>query len=251
MVAPPDSAPPDDNVLWARSLHYSHSGSPGLIGVGAGVRRGEIVAVTGPRGSGKTTLLRCLAGRLVPDQGEVWFDGAPVHTLGALARERLFRARFAWIGPEPQLLPELKVWENTALPLLITGAPHRAARAAAHEWLERLDIGAFAGKRPGALNRAESQRVALARALVGEPDVLFADEPTAPLHLAERARLLRTLTTAARSHAITVVLATHDEESAAAADRGLALVDGRPAAAAAAAASPGTTEGQAACSLSA
>lgn len=251
MVAPPDSAPPDDDVLWARSLHYSHSGSPGLIGVGAGVRRGEIVAVTGPRGSGKTTLLRCLAGRLVPDQGEVWFDGAPLHTLGALARERLFRARFAWLGPEPQLLPELKVWENTALPLLITGAPHRAARAAAHEWLERLDIGGFAGKRPGVLNRAESQRVALARALVGEPDVLFADEPTAPLHLAERAQLLRTLTTAARSHTITVVLATHDEESAAAADRGLALVDGRPADAAAADASPGTTEGQAACSLSA
>ncbi|MEU8431641.1 ATP-binding cassette domain-containing protein [Streptomyces sp. NPDC029216] len=248
MVAPPDNAPPDDDVLWARSLHYSHGGSPGLIGVCAGVRQGEILAVTGPRGSGKTTLLRCLAGRLVPDQGEVWFNSAPVHTLGALARERLFRDRFAWIGPEPQLLPELKVWENAALPLLIAGAPHRAARAAAHEWLDRLDIGAFAGKRPGVLNRAECQRVALARALVGEPAVLFADEPTAPLHRADRALLLRTLTTAARSHAITVVLATHDEETATAADRSLALTDGRPAASAA---SPRTTEDQAACSLSA
>ncbi|MGW0390166.1 ABC transporter ATP-binding protein [Streptomyces sp. NPDC003042] len=255
MVAPPDSAapdsaPPQDDLLWARSLHYAHNGSPGLVGVCVGVRQGEIVAVTGPRGSGKTTLLRCLTGQLVPEQGEVWFNSLPVHKMGTLSRERLRRDRFAWIGPEPQLLPELKVWENAALPLLIAGASHRAAKHAACEWLERLDIGAFARKRPAALNRAESQRVALARALVAEPSVLFADEPTAPLHRAERALLLRTLTTAARSHEITVLLATHDEETAAAADRSLALLDGRPAGAAAAA-SPRTTEDQAACSLSA
>ncbi|MFD9354330.1 ABC transporter ATP-binding protein [Streptomyces sp. NPDC060031] len=249
MVAPPDNAPPDNDVLWARSLHYSHSGSPGLIGVSLGVRAGEILAVTGPRGSGKTTLLRCLSGQLVPEQGEVWFNSVPVHTMGALTRERLRRDRFGWIGPAPQLLPELRVWENAALPLLIAGTPHRAAKHAACEWLDRLDIGGFARKRPGALNQAESQRVALARALVNQPSVIFADEPTAPLHRTERALLLRTLTTAARSHDITVLLATHDEETAAVADRRVALLDGRPAGAAAAA--PQTPEDQAACSLSA
>ncbi|MCX5194066.1 ATP-binding cassette domain-containing protein [Streptomyces sp. NBC_00249] len=259
MVAPPDSArldsaqgvpsvPPQDDLLWARSLHYSHSGSPGLIGVSVGVRQGEILAVTGPRGAGKTTLLSALAGLLVPEQGEIWFNSLPVHTLRPLARERLRRDRFAWIGPEPQLLPELKVWENAALPLLISGVPHRTAKHTACEWLDRLDIGGFARKRPGALNRAESQRVALARALAGAPSVLFADEPTACLHRAERALLLRTLTTAARSHGITVLLATHDEETAAVADRRVALLDGRPAGAAA---PPPTTEDQAACSLSA
>ncbi|WSX97799.1 ATP-binding cassette domain-containing protein [Streptomyces goshikiensis] len=232
MVAPPDTAPPDNDVLWARSLHYSHSGSPGLIGVSASVRQGEILAVTGPRGSGKTTLLRCLSGQLVPEQGEVWFNGVPVHTMGALVRERLRRDRFGWIDPEPRLLPELKVWENAALPLLIGGASHRAAKTAACAWLDRLDIGGFARKRPSALTRAECQRVALARALVSEPAVIFADEPTASLHRAERALLMRTLTTAARSHGITVLLATHDEESAAAADRRIALLDGRPAEAA-------------------
>ncbi|WP_264202373.1 ABC transporter ATP-binding protein [Streptomyces antimicrobicus] len=243
-------APPDNDVLWARSLHYSHSGSPGLVAVSVGVREGEILAVTGPRGSGKTTLLRCLSGQLVPDQGEVWFNSVPVHTMGPLTRERLRRDRFGWLGPQPQLLPELRVWENAALPLLITGAGHRTAKRVAAEWLERLDIGAFASKRPSALNRAEAQRVALARALVNEPAVIFADEPTAPLHRAERALLLRTLTTAARSHAITVVMATHDADCAAAADRRLALLDGRPAEAAGPV-PPTDTEGQAACSLSA
>ncbi|MEU8776408.1 ATP-binding cassette domain-containing protein [Streptomyces sp. NPDC048606] len=251
MVAPPDNAPPADDVLWARSLHYSHSGSPGLIGVSVGVRQGEILAVTGPRGSGKTTLLHCLASRLVPEQGEVWFDGLPLHTLRATARERLRRDRFAWIGPDPLLVPELKVWENVSLPLLLAGASHRAARHVAGEWLDRLDLGAFARKRPGALTRSEAQRIALARALVAEPAVLFADEPTAPLYRAERALLLRTLTTAARSHGITVVLATHDEETAREADRRLDLLDGRPASTATAPDSPRTTEDQAACSLSA
>ncbi|MEV0413092.1 ATP-binding cassette domain-containing protein [Streptomyces sp. NPDC050448] len=262
MVAPPDNAPPDNDVLWARSVHYSHSGSPGLIGVSVGVREGEILALTGPRGSGKTTLLRCLAGHVVPEQGEIWFNSVPVHTLGALARERMRRDRFGWIGPDPLLLPELKVWENAALPLLIAGASHRTAKAAACEWLDRLDVGGFARKRPGALTRAESQRVALARALVNEPAVVFADEPTAPLHRAERALLLRALTTAARSHEITVLLATHDEETAAVADRRVALLDGRPAGTAAAIGaatgaggvggpSDETPEGQAACSLSA
>lgn len=249
-------APPDNDVLWARSLHYSHSGSPGLIGVSVGVRQGEILALTGPRGSGKTTLLRCLHGQLVPDQGEVWFNSVPVHTMGVLARERLRRDRFGWIGPEPHLLPELKVWENTALPLLIAGATHRTAKHAACEWLDRLDIGDFAHKRPGALNRPQSQRVALARALVNEPAVLFADEPTAPLHRAERSLLLRTLTTAARSHEITVLFATHDEETASVADRRVALVDGRPAGVTSAASASASTstespEDQAACSLSA
>ncbi|MET9465865.1 ATP-binding cassette domain-containing protein [Streptomyces sp. NPDC006544] len=252
MVAP-DNAPPDDDVLWARSLHYSHCGSPGLIGVSIGVRAGEILAVTGPRGSGKTTLLRCLSGQLLPEQGEVWFNGVALHTMGPSVRERLRRDRFGWIGPEPQLLPELRVWENAALPLLLAGTSHRRAKRAACEWLERLDIGAFARKHPGALTRAESQRVALARALVSEPAVIFADEPTAPLHRGEHALLLRTLTSAARTHEITVLLATHDGETAAAADRHVALLDGRPAGAAASpqTAFPQPPEDQAACSLSA
>ncbi|RDG38300.1 ABC transporter ATP-binding protein [Streptomyces corynorhini] len=239
-------APPDNDVLWARSLTYSHSGSPALDDVSLGVREGEILAVTGPRGSGKTTLLRCLSGQLVPRRGEVWFNSTPVHTMSALLRERLRRDRFSWIAPEPSLVPELSAWENAALPLLMRGASHRAAKTAAMEWLERLDIGAYARKRPGALLQSQRQRIAVARALVTEPSVLFADEPTAPLHRADRAQVLRTLTTAARSHRITVVLATLDAEVALLADRTVTLLDGRRVNAP----RPSEAEGRAACSLS-
>ncbi|MEU6735079.1 ATP-binding cassette domain-containing protein [Streptomyces physcomitrii] len=242
------AAPPDNDVLWARALHVDLNGSPALAGVSLGVREAEILAVAGPRGCGKTTLLRCLSGRLVPQEGEVWFNSSPVHTMGPLLRERLRRDRFAWIGPEPRLVPELRAWENAALPLMLRGTTHRAAKAAALEWLERLDVGGTARRRPHALTRTEQQRVAIARALTAQPAVLFADEPTAPLHRADRTHALRTLTTAARSHGITVVLATHDEETAEAADRLLLLEDGRRLSAVER--PEPEAEGRAACSLS-
>ncbi|WP_324788903.1 ABC transporter ATP-binding protein [Streptomyces sp. H51] len=243
-------APPDNDVLWARALHYQHNdGSPALSGVSLGVREGEILAVGGPRGSGKTTLLRCLCGLLPAQRGEVWFNSTPVHTMGPLSRERLRRDRFGWIDPAPVLVPELNVWENTALPLMLRGTSRRRAKTAALEWLERLDVGTKARKRPHELLQAERQRVCIARSLAPEPTVLFADEPTAPLHRADRVHVLRTLTTAARSHGITVVLATDDPRTAAQADRTVSLLDGRrvktvhlpPVAEA---------EGRAACSLS-
>lgn len=239
-------APPDDDVLWARSLHHSHSGSPALSGVSLGVREGEILAVSGARGSGKTTLLRCLSGQIVPEDGEVWFNSTAVHTMPPVLRERLRRDRFGWIDSDPVLVPELNAWENAALPLLLRCSSRRAAKAAALEWLERLDISACARRRPHALLQSQRQRVAVARALVGAPAVLFADEPTAPLYAAERAQVLRTLTTAARSHRITVVIATLDDEVTSLADRTVVLADGRRVGAP----GPAEAEGQAACSLS-
>ncbi|MEU1215095.1 ABC transporter ATP-binding protein [Streptomyces sp. NPDC005791] len=242
-------APPDNDVIWARSLHHSHNGSPGLSGVSLGVREGEILAVTGPRGSGKTTLLYCLSGQLVAQEGEVWFNSVPVHTMGPRLRAQLRRDRFGWIAAEPQLVPELSAWENTALPLLLRGVSHRTAKRAASEWLERLDIGPLAQKRPHTLLQSQRQRISVARALAASPSVIFADEPTATLHLAERAHLLRTFMTAARSHGITVVLATHDAEVAALADRVVGLLDGRRVTTVSLP-SASDPEGRSACSLS-
>ncbi|MFI9647919.1 ABC transporter ATP-binding protein [Streptomyces sp. NPDC052040] len=244
-------APPDNDVLWAHALHFQHKGSPALCGVSVGVREGEILAVTGPRGSGKTTLLKCLAGLLPAQRGEVWFNSMPVHTLGPIGRERLRRDRFGWIDPAPLLVPELNVWENAALPLMLRGAGRRRARAAALEWLDRLDIGGCDRRRPQELTGAEQQRLSVARALATEPTVLFADEPTATLHRSDGAQVLRTLTAAARSHGITVVLATLHPDVAALADRTVSLLDGRRVTTVQLPPVPDTeTEGRAACSLS-
>ncbi|MGW1837234.1 ABC transporter ATP-binding protein [Streptomyces sp. NPDC002067] len=241
-------APPDNDILWARGLHHSYGAGVALAGVSLGVREGEILAVTGPRGSGKTTLLRCLSAQLAPSEGEVWFNSSPVHTLAARHRERLRLDRFGWIDTQPHLVTELTAWENAALPLLLRGEGGRTARNTAAEWLDRLDVGDCARRRPAQLDQSQRQRVAIARALATTPQVLFADEPTAPLHRADATQVLRTLTTAARSHQITVVLATHDPEAAALADRTLALLDGRRASGGAVSAPD--AESRAACSLS-
>ncbi len=239
---------PDNDVLRARGLSVTYRGSAALTEASLDVAQGEIVAVSGPRGSGKTTLLRCLSGQLEPQQGEVWFHDTRVHSLSAPARERLRRERFGWIGPRPDLVPELTAWENAALPLLLSGADQRTAKAHALEWLGHLDIAQSARRRPHALTQAERQRVAVARGLVAEPSVLFADEPTAPLHHADHAHVLRTVVTVARARGIAVVLATTDPQTAAVADRTVALLDGRVSGPLP---YPGAdAEGQATCSLS-
>ncbi|MBB1252331.1 ATP-binding cassette domain-containing protein [Streptomyces sp. OF3] len=258
-------APPDNDVLWARGLDCAHQGSPALTGVSIAVRDSEVLVVAGARGSGKTTLLRCLSGRLRPDAGEVWFNSVPLHVLAPRARDRLRRDRFGWVGSTPELVPELAAWENAALPLLLSGVSGRTARRTALEWLERLDVGDCASRRPAALLQSERQRVAIARSLVHRPTVLFADEPTAPLHRHERTAVLRTLTTAARSHGITVILTAQEPlglprpagtaapadrrpPEIPVADRVLTLVDGRLTAGSSLSAGPRDTTP---CSLSA
>ncbi|PRH80736.1 ABC transporter ATP-binding protein [Streptomyces solincola] len=242
-------APPDNDVLWARALHYSPNGSPALQGVSLGVREGEILAVCGPRGSGKSSLLRCLSGRLVPAEGEVWFNSTPLHTMDRHQREQLRRERFGWIGTEPGLVPELTGWENAALPLLLRGAARSAAKNAALDWLDRLDAGDCARRRPHQLRQDQCQRIAIARALITLPPLLFADEPTAALHRADGNQVLRTLTAAARSHRITVLMTTGDPDIAALADRTVHLLDGRRIGATPFHAATGA-EGRDACSLS-
>ncbi|MER5867630.1 ABC transporter ATP-binding protein [Kitasatospora sp. NPDC002040] len=221
------AAPPDNDVLWARGIVKSHHGTPALRGISIGVREGEVLAVTGPRGSGKSTLLGCLSALLPVDEGEVWFNSAPVHTLGRVGRERLRRDRFGFVGSEPHLVPELTARENVALPLLLSGAGHKAAYTAAAEWLERLDVADFAKRRPAELIQSQRQRIAVARALAPLPAVVFADDPTAPLHREAKDQVLRILASAARSHQLTLVLATHDPELVKYADRTVAMLDGR------------------------
>ena len=220
-------APPDNDVLWARALVKAHQGTPALRSVSIGVREGEILAVTGPSGCGKSTLLDCLSSLTSADEGEIWFNSSPVHTLGRTARERLRRERFGYIGREPQLVPELTAAENVALSSLLAGGSRKEAVVAAAEWLERLDVSDCARRRPAELRQEQRQRIAVARALAHGPTVVFADEPTAPLYREAQDQVMRMLVAASRSHGITLVLATHDPGVARYADRIAMMTDGR------------------------
>src|ERR1700731_5506753 len=107
--------PKTGNIVEARNLVKSFGETPALRGASLGVRQGEIVAVMGPSGSGKSTLLHCLAGILVPEEGQGWFGGGRVDTLSDDRRSALRRDRFGFVFQSGQLVPELAAEENVAL----------------------------------------------------------------------------------------------------------------------------------------
>lgn len=214
-------------LLEARGVALSFGQTPALRGATLSAEPGEIVAIMGPSGSGKSTLLHCLAGILVPDQGEIWFDGKRVDTMSESRRSLLRRDRFGFVFQFGQLVPELTAEENVALPLLLGGVRRPAALRKARPWFERLGLAGLEQRRSGELSGGQAQRVALARGLVAEPGVLFADEPTGALDSLTGEQVLDLLVGAAREQGTTVVVVTHEARVAAYADRQVVVRDGK------------------------
>jgi len=213
-------------ILSARALEKSFGRTQALRGVSLELARGEVLAVTGPSGGGKSTLLHCLSGILRPEAGEVRYNGQRLDDLAEAPRTRLRRREFGIVLQFGQLVPELTVEQNVALPLLLEGHDRSAAGTAARTWLDRLEVGKLATALPGELSGGEAQRAALARALVTGPQVVFADEPTGALDTVGGEALLDVLLSTARERDASVVLVTHDNRVAAHADREVVLVDG-------------------------
>ncbi len=213
-------------IVDARDLVLSFGETPALRGACLSVESGEIVAVMGPSGSGKSTLLHCLAGILVPDSGEILFDGQRLDTMREEQRSRLRRDRFGFVFQFGQLVPELTAEENVALPLLLGGTRREEALRGARSWFERLELNGLEHHRSGEMSGGQAQRVALARGLVARPDVLFADEPTGSLDSLSGEMVMGLLTSAAREQGTTVILVTHEPRVAAYADREVIVRDG-------------------------
>jgi putative ABC transport system ATP-binding protein len=219
--------PKTGNALEARNLVKSFGETPALRGASLAVRPGEIVAVTGPSGSGKSTLLHCLAGILVPEQGEVWLGGQRLDSQRDERRSALRRDRFGFVFQSGQLVPELTAEENAALPLLLSGSRRGPAMTAARKWFGPLGLDGLERRRSGELSGGQAQRVALARGLVADPEVVFADEPTGSLDSASGELVMDLLAAAVRERGTTVILVTHDARVAAYADREVVVRDGK------------------------
>ena len=195
-----------------------------LVDFSLTIQPGEMVAIVGRSGSGKTTFLNqvgCLDG---VSQGRLWISGREVT---GLPEKELFAFRRENIGFVFQLfhlIPTLTAAENVALPLLFGG---RVDDGRAAELCARVGLDArMSRSRPTSLSSGQRQRVAIARALVNGPRVLVADEPTGRLEHASRDMILDLLQEL-RQEGLTIVMATHDLEQAARADRVIELRDGR------------------------
>ncbi len=197
-----------------------------LEGISLTVGGGESVAIMGPSGSGKSTLLHCMSGVLVPDDGQVLFDGRDVAAMSDAERSRLRLENFGFIFQDGQLLPELTATENVALPQIMRGVPRAEAHAEAIDMLTRLGLGAFVDRYPGQLSGGQVQRVAIARALAGPPSVVFADEPTAALDQATGHEVMQQIVAIAQKFGVTLVLVTHDPKIADWCSRRVEIRDG-------------------------
>lgn len=214
-------------LLIARGLHKSFGLTPALRGTDLTVAAGEVLAIMGPSGSGKSTLLHCLAGILTPDSGEVTFDGVRIDQLPDRHRSQLRRSAFGFVFQFGQLVPELPVIENIALPLLLAGKRRRLAIAAARDWLPRLGLDGLELRLPGEISGGQGQRAAIARALISGPRVVFADEPTGSLDSVAADDIMELLVDTAKAEQVAVVVVTHEARVAAYADRQVTVRDGR------------------------
>jgi putative ABC transport system ATP-binding protein len=213
-------------VLRARGVVKSYRDTPALRGISMELQSGEVLAITGPSGSGKSTLLLCLSGVLRPEAGEVHYGHIRVDALSETERSGLRRSDFGMVFQFGQLVPELSVLDNVALPLLLNGARRREAQTAAKEWLDRFGVADLATKNPGQVSGGQQQRVATARAMVTEPKVLFADEPTGALDTLSGEQVLGEMIRVARQAHTAVVLVTHDATVAAYAEWEITVRDG-------------------------
>ncbi|MFF6885525.1 ABC transporter ATP-binding protein [Streptomyces sp. NPDC012421] len=201
---------------------------PALDDVSLTVPAGRFVAVMGRSGSGKSTLLRCAAGLERPTTGTVRIGGTDVARLKTAALTRLRRDRIGFVFQSLNLVSALNVRENVALPLLLAGArDDRGTDARALAGLAAVGLADRAEDRPADLSGGQRQRVAVARALLTDPEVVFADEPTAALDPVTAGEVLALLRHAVDERGRTVVLVTHDPVAAAWADEAVFLDRGR------------------------
>lgn len=213
-------------VLELTGVEHAYRRTVALRGVSLTVEASEIVAVTGPSGCGKSTLLHAAAGIIRPQGGSVRLLGQDLAELDEAQRSRLRRRQIGIVLQFGQLVPDLSLLDNVALPLLLDDHGRAAARTAAAGWLDRVGLADDHDAMPAELSGGQAQRAAVARALVTGPTVLFADEPTGSMDTVGGEHLLNLLIGAARDRGATIVLVTHDNIIAARADREIRLRDG-------------------------
>jgi putative ABC transport system ATP-binding protein len=214
-----------------------------LAGVDLSVDAGAMVAVMGPSGSGKSTLLTIAGSLEEPTSGEVVVAGQDLAKLSGNGKARLRRRSIGFVFQDFNLLPGLTAAENVALPLELDGVPARRARQAGLGALESLGLADRAASFPDQLSGGQRQRVAIARAMVGDHQLLLADEPSGALDSANGEAVMR-LIQAACQRGMAAVVTTHEAQLASWADRVVVLRDGRVTDRAAPPAGPESLQGQ-------
>jgi len=197
-----------------------------LKGISLRIEHGELVAIVGPSGSGKSTLLGIISGLDTPTAGQVLVDGVDITKMGEARLALVRNQKIGMVFQAFNLIPTLTAQENVEVPLYVgkhRGSPSQRAK----ELLNLVNLGHRLGNRPSQMSGGEQQRVAVARALATNPAIVIMDEPTGNLDKQNGDNVLRMIRELRAATGTTFVIATHDPNVAAAADRAIRLVDGQ------------------------
>ncbi len=197
-----------------------------LKGISFAVNHGEFVAIVGPSGSGKSTLLGIIAGLDTPTSGHVLIDGIDITKMGEGQLAGVRNQKIGMVYQAFNLIPTLTAQENVEVPLYVgkhQGLPSQRAK----DMLALVGLAHRLKNRPNQLSGGEQQRVAIARALVTQPALIIMDEPTGNLDKANADNVLNMIRGLQQQTGTTFIIATHDPNVAAAAQRAIRLEDGR------------------------
>ncbi len=196
-----------------------------LDNVSFSVEQGEFVAIIGPSGSGKSTMLHILGGVDTPTSGQVIINNTDISTLNETALAIFRRRQIGLIYQFYNLIPILTVEENLTLPLLLDG--RKPDKRITDSLIEKLGLSKRLTHLPNQLSGGQQQRVSIGRALVNNPALLLADEPTGNLDSENSKEIITLLRKFNKEQKQTVIIITHDEKIALAADRVISIEDGK------------------------
>ncbi|HEX8948535.1 MAG TPA: ABC transporter ATP-binding protein [Dissulfurispiraceae bacterium] len=195
-----------------------------LQGVDLAVGRGDFIALMGSSGSGKSTLLNLIGGMDIPDGGRIVVDGEEISALPDKQLTLYRRKKIGFIFQFFNLLPNITVYDNIEIPLLLNAAEGDHEKIFA--LLKLVGLEGREKDQPYQLSGGEQQRVAIARAMVHDPEIILADEPTGNLDSATGQAIMETIRSIVKQKEKTVLLVTHDEAIARFADRTIKIRDG-------------------------
>jgi putative ABC transport system ATP-binding protein len=182
-----------------------------IKGISFSVYQGEYIVISGPSGSGKSTLLHLLAGLEIPNRGEIRLRNQIIQEFTDEDLALYHREEVGLLFQNFNLLESLRVWENVAFPLMLSGAPSDWRQHEALKILDRFGMADFANHYPNQLSGGQQQRVSLARALVHDPEILLIDEPTGNLDSASADQVIQEIQRLHKQEERTIILVTHSQ----------------------------------------
>lgn len=190
------------------------------------VKKGEFLSIMGPSGCGKSTLLNIIGLLDEPSSGNIQVDGQSIQNYMSKSTARFRNEKLGFIFQSFHLIPDLNVIDNVELPLLYRKVSSKDRRAYAAKALESVGLANRKSHFPSQLSGGQKQRVAIARAIVGQPEIILADEPTGNLDSVMGDEIMDILKNLNKNNEATIVMVTHDERMASKTDRLMRLYDG-------------------------